>query len=86
MPAHLDWLQRLAERFSSFIDALSLQFSTVLGGRSRQSLSFGITPAKLLLGVLVRAAGLARAGRRALELVWAAVESFESGKRVTLTP
>jgi len=27
----------------------------------------------------------ARAGRRALQLAWAAVESFESGKRVTLT-
>ncbi|MBV9130264.1 MAG: hypothetical protein JO298_07740 [Verrucomicrobia bacterium] len=26
----------------------------------------------------------ARAGRRALQLAWAAVESFESGKRVTL--
>jgi myo-inositol 2-dehydrogenase / D-chiro-inositol 1-dehydrogenase len=28
----------------------------------------------------------ARAGRRALQLAWAAVESFESGKRVTLAP
>jgi myo-inositol 2-dehydrogenase / D-chiro-inositol 1-dehydrogenase len=28
----------------------------------------------------------ARAGRRALQLAWAAVESFESGKRVTLIP
>ena len=28
----------------------------------------------------------ARAGRRALELAWAAVESFSSGKRVTLDP
>jgi myo-inositol 2-dehydrogenase/D-chiro-inositol 1-dehydrogenase len=28
----------------------------------------------------------ARAGRRALELAWAAVESFASGKRVTLPP
>jgi myo-inositol 2-dehydrogenase/D-chiro-inositol 1-dehydrogenase len=28
----------------------------------------------------------ARAGRRALQLAWAAVESFESGKRVTLGP
>ena len=28
----------------------------------------------------------ARAGRRALELAWAAVESFSSGKRVTLGP
>ena len=27
----------------------------------------------------------ARAGRRALQLAWAAVESFESGKRITLT-
>lgn len=27
----------------------------------------------------------ARAGRRALQLAWAAIESFESGKRVTLT-
>jgi predicted dehydrogenase len=27
----------------------------------------------------------ARAGRRALQLAWAAVESFESGKRVTLS-
>ncbi|MBV8900708.1 MAG: mechanosensitive ion channel [Verrucomicrobia bacterium] len=58
VPAHFDWLQTLAERFSFFIDALSLQFSTVLGGWSRQPLLFAITPAKILLGLIVLAIGL----------------------------
>jgi len=49
VPAHFDWLQHLAERFSSFVDTLSLQFSTVLGAWSRQPLLFGITPASGLV-------------------------------------
>lgn len=58
VPAQFDWLQTLAERFSFFIDVLSLQFSTVLGGWSRQPLLFAITPAKILLGLIVLAIGL----------------------------
>jgi small-conductance mechanosensitive channel len=69
VPAHFDWLQHLAERFSSFVDTLSLQFSTVLGAWSRQPLLFGITPAKILLGLLVLALGLALAGIVRL-LIW----------------
>ena len=69
VPAHFDWLQHLAERFSSFVDTLLLQFSTVLGAWSRQPLLFGITPAKILLGLLVLALGLALAGIVRL-LIW----------------
>jgi small-conductance mechanosensitive channel len=58
VPAQFDWLQNLAERFSFFIDVLSLQFSTVLGGWSRRPLLFAITPAKILLGLIVLAIGL----------------------------
>src|SRR5919206_3582442 len=58
VPAQFDWLQNLAERFSFFIDVLSLQFSTVLGGWSRQPLFFAITPAKVLLLLIVLATGL----------------------------
>jgi hypothetical protein len=61
VPVRFGWLQMLAERFSFFIDALSLQVSTVLGDWSRQPLLFGITPAKILLGLFVLAVGLASA-------------------------
>jgi small-conductance mechanosensitive channel len=58
VPAKFGWLQTLAERFSFFIDALSLQVGSVLGDWSRQPLLFGITPAKILLGLFVLAVGL----------------------------
>ncbi|MBV8143274.1 MAG: mechanosensitive ion channel [Verrucomicrobia bacterium] len=56
------WLQDLAERFSNDIDVLSLEFSSILGGWSRQPLFFAITPAKLLLLVLILTVGFALAG------------------------
>ena len=54
VPAHFpwvktSWLQNIAERFSNDIDVLSLQFSSMLGGWSRQQLLFAITPAKIIL-------------------------------------
>jgi len=60
VPAEFGWLQTLAERFSFFIDALSLQVGTVLGDWSRQPLLFGITPAKIPLGLFVLAVGLSQ--------------------------
>ena len=51
------WLQDLAERFSNYIDLLSLQFSAILGGWSRQPLPFAITPAKVLLLLLTLTIG-----------------------------
>jgi small-conductance mechanosensitive channel len=67
VPAHFpwvktSWLQNLAERFSNDIDVLSLQFSSVLGGWSRQPLFFAITPAKVLLLLLILTIGFALAG------------------------
>ncbi|MBV9106495.1 MAG: mechanosensitive ion channel [Verrucomicrobia bacterium] len=66
VPAHFpwvktSWLQNLAERFSNYIDVLSLEFSSMLGGWSRQPLFFAITPAKLLLLLLILAIGFALA-------------------------
>ena len=67
VPAHFawvktSWLQNLAERFSNDIDVLSLQFSAILGGWSRQPLFFAITPAKVLLLLLILTIGFALAG------------------------
>jgi small-conductance mechanosensitive channel len=67
VPAHFpwvktSWLQDLAERFSNFIDVLSLEFSSILGGWSRQPLLFAITPAKILLLLLILTVGFALAG------------------------
>ena len=56
------WLQGLAERFSNYIDVLSLQFSSVLGSWSREPLFFAITPAKILLLLLTLIIGFALAG------------------------
>jgi len=56
------WLQGLAERFSNYIDVLSLQFSSVLGSWSREPLFFAITPAKILLLLLILIIGFALAG------------------------
>jgi small-conductance mechanosensitive channel len=66
VPAHFPWaktsrLQDLAERFSNDIDVLSLQFSSMLGGWSRQPLFFAITPAKILLLLLILTLGFALA-------------------------
>jgi small-conductance mechanosensitive channel len=66
VPAHFpwvrtSWLQNLAERFSNDIDILSLEFSSILGGWSRQPLLFAITPAKVLLLLLILAIGFALA-------------------------
>src|SRR6476619_4372035 len=55
------WLQSLAERFSNYIDVLSLQFSSVLGSWSREPLFFAITPAKILLLLLTLIIGFALA-------------------------
>ena len=67
VPAHFpwvktSWLQNLAERFSNDIDVLSLEFSSILGGWSRQPLFFAITPAKVLLFLLILTIGFALAG------------------------
>jgi small-conductance mechanosensitive channel len=56
------WLQALAERFSNYIDVLSLQFSSVLGSWSREPLFFAITPAKILILLLTLIVGFALAG------------------------
>jgi len=56
------WLQGLAERFSNYIDVLSLQFSFLLGSWSREPLFFAITPAKILLVLLTLTIGFALAG------------------------
>jgi small-conductance mechanosensitive channel len=66
VPAHFpwvktSWLQNLAERFSNDIDVLSLQFSSVLGGWSRQPLLLAITPAKILLLLIILTIGFALA-------------------------
>ena len=66
VPAHFpwvktSWLQNLAERFSNDIDVLSLEFSSVLGGWSRQPLLLAITPAKILLLLLILTIGFALA-------------------------
>ncbi len=58
VPAQFDWLQGLAERFSNNVDIWSLQFSGLLGGWSRQPLLFAITPAKLLLLLIVLLLGI----------------------------
>jgi small-conductance mechanosensitive channel len=55
------WLQGLAERFSNYIDVLSLQFSSVLGSWSREPIFFAITPAKILLLLLTLIIGFALA-------------------------
>ena len=55
------WLQGLAERFSNYIDVLSLQFSSVLGSWSREPVFFAITPAKILLLLLTLIVGFALA-------------------------
>lgn len=57
VPAHFDWLQELAQQFANYIDVLSLQFSGVLGGWSRQPIFFAITPAKVLLLLLTLVIG-----------------------------
>jgi small-conductance mechanosensitive channel len=67
VPAHFpwvktSWLQNLAEQFSNDIDVLSLQFSSILGGWSRQPLLLAITPAKILLLLLILTIGFALAG------------------------
>jgi small-conductance mechanosensitive channel len=62
VPAHFDWLQNLAERFANYIDVLSFQFSIVLGPWSRQPLFFAITPAKVLLLLIVLVVGFVLAG------------------------
>jgi small-conductance mechanosensitive channel len=67
VPAHFpwvktSWLQRVAERFSNDIDVQSLEFSSMLGGWSRQPLLFAITPAKIILLLLILTIGLALAG------------------------
>lgn len=51
------WLQDLAERFSNYIDVLSLQFSAILGSWSRHPILFAITPAKILLLLLTLTIG-----------------------------
>ncbi len=56
------WLQGLAERFSNYVDVLSLQFSSVLGSWSREPLFFAITPAKILILLLTLIVGFALAG------------------------
>lgn len=61
VPAHFDWLQELAQRFANYIDVLSLQFSGVLGGWSRQPILFAITPAKVLLLLVTLVIGFALA-------------------------
>jgi small-conductance mechanosensitive channel len=66
VPAHFpwvrtSWLQNLAERFSNDIDVLSLEFSSILGGWSRQPLLFAITPAKVLLLLIILSIGFALA-------------------------
>jgi small-conductance mechanosensitive channel len=66
VPAHFpwaktSWLQDLAERFSNDIDVLSLEFSSMLGGWSRQPLFFAVTPAKILLLLLILTLGFALA-------------------------
>jgi small-conductance mechanosensitive channel len=53
VPAQFNWLQDLANRFANYIDVLSLQFSGVLGGWSRQPVLFAITPAKIILLLLI---------------------------------
>ncbi len=67
VPAHFSWvktswLQNVAERFSNDIDVYSLEFSSILGGWSRQPLLFAITPAKILLLLLILMIGFALAG------------------------
>lgn len=67
VPAHFpwvktSWLQDLAERFSNDIDVLSLEFSSFLGGWSREPLFYAITPAKVLLLLLILTIGFALAG------------------------
>ena len=67
VPAHFpwvrtSWLQDLAERFANYIDVLSLQFSAILGGWSRQPLLFAITPAKIILLLVTLTIGFALAG------------------------
>jgi small-conductance mechanosensitive channel len=67
VPAHFpwvrtSWLQSVAEQFSNAIDVRSLQFSSVLGGWSRQPLFFAVTPAKVLLLLLILTIGFALAG------------------------
>jgi len=67
VPAHFpwvrtSWLQDLAERFANYIDVLSLQFSALLGGWSRQPLLFAITPAKVILLLVTLTIGFALAG------------------------
>ncbi len=67
VPAHFpwvktSWLQNVAERFSNDIDVLSLEFSSILGGWSRQPFLFAITPAKILLLLLILTIGFALAG------------------------
>ena len=57
VPAHFDWLQGLGQEFANYIDVLSLQFSGVLGGWSRQPIFFAITPAKVLLLLLTLVIG-----------------------------
>src|ERR1700732_1539353 len=66
-PSHFSWLktswlQGLAERFSNYIDVLSLQFSSVLGSWSREPLFFAILPAKILLLLLTLIIGFSLAG------------------------
>ena len=67
VPAHFpwvktSWLQDLAERFSNDIDVLSLESSSILGGWSREPLFYAITPAKVLLLLLILTIGFALAG------------------------
>ncbi|HEY0792551.1 MAG TPA: mechanosensitive ion channel family protein [Chthoniobacterales bacterium] len=57
VPAHFDWLADLAERFSFYIDGLSLELSTLLGAWSRQPIVFALTPAKILLLSFILATG-----------------------------
>jgi small-conductance mechanosensitive channel len=62
VPAHFDWLQNLAERFANYIDVLSLEFSLILGPWSRQPIFSAITPAKILLLLIILVVGFGLAG------------------------
>ena len=62
-PAHFvwlknSWLQVPAERFSNYIDFLSIRLSSHLGAWSREPLLFAITPSKALLVLAIFAIGL----------------------------
>jgi small-conductance mechanosensitive channel len=69
VPAQFDWLQNLAERFANYVDVLSFQFSILLGPWSRQPLLFAITPAKILLLLIILVVGFGLAGATRLVIL-----------------